>query len=270
MTVRLFVSDVDGTLVQPDKSIAPSTAQAVRLLQAAGIQVALVSARPPRGLQPIAAALGLTGPLAGFNGGAVVGIDGQVVSQKLLPRNVARTAIDLFRNRGVWCWLFTADEWLCQDAAGPYVELERRTVRFDERVVDDYEPYLDRIGKLTGVTDDLPLLASLEGELSVLLGAGAAVHLSQRYYLDITHPDAHKGNAVRALAAAAAVDLADVAVIGDMGNDVPMFSVAGLSFAMGNATPDVQSLARYVTGRNDADGWAQAADRLLGLAEEPA
>lgn len=263
MTVRLFVSDVDGTLVRPDKSLAPSTVEAVRRLQRAGVQVAIVSARPPRGMKPIAAELGLTTPLAGFNGGTLLGADGQVVSQLLLPAGLARVAIDLFGNRGVSTWLFTADEWLCTDPDGPYVGLERRTVRFNERVVDSFEPYLGQIGKLTGVTDDFALLAAVETELQGLLGTAATVHRSQQYYLDVTHPDAHKGNAVRALADALHIDLADVAAIGDMANDVPMFAVAGQSIAMGNAAPDVQARAQFVTGRNDADGWAEAADRLM-------
>ena len=266
MTVRLLVSDVDGTLVRPDKSIAPSTAEAVRRLEDAGIRVALVSARPPRGMRPIAAELGLTTPLAGFNGGTLLGPDGAVVSQMRLPEEAARTAIDLFRRRGVSTWLFTADEWLITDPDGPDLALERRTVRFNERLVESFEPFLGQIGKLTGVSNDYPLLEAVEQELQGLLSSSAAAHRSQQYYLDVTHKDAHKGNAVRALAAALSVDLADVAAIGDMVNDVPMFSVAGHSVAMGNASAAVQAEAQFVTGRNDADGWAEAADRLMHVA----
>ena len=263
MTVRLFVSDVDGTLVRPDKSLAPSTVEAVHKLEGAGIRVAIVSARPPRGMKPIAAELGLTTPLAGFNGGTLLGTDGKVVSQMRLPEAAARAALDLFRQRGVWTWLFTANDWLLTDPDGPYVPLERRTVRFDERVVDGFEPYLGQIGKLTGVSDDFARLEEVERELQALLGDSAAVHRSQQYYLDVTHKDAHKGNAVRALAQALSVPLGDVAVIGDMANDLPMFDVAGTSVAMGNAAPDVQARATFVTGRNDGDGWAEAAERLL-------
>ena len=72
------------------------------------------------------------------------------------------------------------------------------------------------------------------------------------------------------MAKALSVDLADVAAIGDMANDVPMFVVAGHSIAMGNASAEVQARAQFTTGRNDADGWAQAADRLMVLAGEKA
>ena len=261
--IRLVVSDVDGTLVQPDKSLAPGTVAAAGRLRDAGIPLGIVSARPTRGLRWIADELGLHGLLAGFNGGLVVQPDGTVVEQHLLPAAAARTALSLFARNGVSAWLFTAEEWLAQDSSGPHVEHERHTVRFNERIVDSFEPYIDQGGKIVGVTDDAPLLARLEAELQELLGTTANARRSQTYYLDVTHREANKGNAVRLLAARLGVALADVAVIGDMANDLPMFEVAGFAIAMGNATPEVKAQAAAVTGPNDGDGWAQAVDAII-------
>ncbi len=263
MSIRLVVSDVDGTLVRNDKSLAPSTIAAAARLQAAGVPLAIVSARPPRGMRWIQAALHLTGPLAGFNGGSLVGPDGRVIQQRLVPPAAARESLDLFVAHKVSAWLFTADEWLVLDPDGPHVEHERHTVRFDERVVESFDPYLDQVGKLVGVTDDAPLLAALEAELQGLLGDTAAARRSQTYYLDVTHREANKGNAIRLLAAAQGIGVDEVAVLGDMVNDVPMFEVAGFSVAMGNASPEVQALASAVTAANDRDGWAEAIDRLI-------
>ena len=41
---------------------------------------------------------------------------------------------------------------------------------------------------------------------------------------------------------------------GDGGNDVPMLSHVGLGVAMGNASPEVQAAANYVTTSVDEDG----------------
>ena len=169
----------------------------------------------------------------------------------------------LFGQRGVATWVFADDEWLLTDTAAPYIDLERRTLLFDERVVDDFAPYAARAGKLVGVTGDFALLARVEAELQAELGGTAAAHRSQNYYLDVTHPDANKGHAVRALAEHLGVALADTAVLGDMPNDLPMFGVAGLAIAMGQAGPDVKARAGAVTDANDADGWAHAVDRII-------
>jgi len=263
MSVRLVVSDVDGTLVRTDKSLAPSTIDAVKRLQQAGVPVAIVSSRPPRGMRWIQDTLQLTGPLAGFNGGSLVGPDHRVIEQRLVPEPAVRTALALFKARSISAWLFTADEWLVLDPNGPHVEHERHTVRFDERVVDSFEPYVAQAGKLVGVSNDHDLLAAAESELQRILGETANAKRSQLYYLDVTHPEANKGNAVRLLAAAQGVSVQEVAVLGDMVNDVPMFEVAGLSVAMGNAAEEVKQLASAVTAGNDADGWAQAVDQLI-------
>ena len=96
-----------------------------------------------------------------------------------------------------------------------------------------------------------------------LLDGSANAKRSQTYYLDLTHRSADKGQAVRTLAAHMGVALQDVAVLGDMANDLPMFDVAGYAIAMGNATPEVLARAAAVTGRNDEGGWADAVDRII-------
>ncbi|MBV8912850.1 MAG: HAD family phosphatase [Acetobacteraceae bacterium] len=263
MTIRLVVSDVDGTIVRTDKSLAPSTIEAVRLLQAGGVPVAIVSSRPPRGMRWIQDTLDLKGPLAGFNGGALVGPDERVIELRLVPEPAARTALALYKARNISAWLFTPEEWLVLDPNGPHVAHERHTVRFNERVVDSFEPYVAQAGKIVGVTDDAPLLQAAESELQHMLGDTANAKRSQTYYLDVTHPEANKGNAVRLLAAAQGIALSEVAVLGDMVNDVPMFEIAGFSVAMGNATDEVKRLASAVTSGNDQDGWGEAVKKLI-------
>ena len=91
----------------------------------------------------------------------------------------------------------------------------------------------------------------------------ASVARSQPYYLDVTHPLANKGAALSELAKLLGVPLAEIAVIGDGGNDVAMFERSGLSIAMGNASPEVQQAADFVTDSNEEDGFANAIERFI-------
>jgi hydroxymethylpyrimidine pyrophosphatase-like HAD family hydrolase len=86
---------------------------------------------------------------------------------------------------------------------------------------------------------------------------------SQDYYLDITPPGQNKGTFVQAMARRLGISTDEVATIGDMHNDVAMFAVSGLSFAMGNASDDVKKLAKRVTASNEEDGFARAVDVIL-------
>ena len=91
----------------------------------------------------------------------------------------------------------------------------------------------------------------------------AFVVRSQPYYLDITHPLANKGVALSEIAKLLGIPLAEIAVIGDGGNDVAMFERSGLSIAMGNASPQVQQKADFVTDSNRDDGFAKAIEQFI-------
>jgi Cof subfamily protein (haloacid dehalogenase superfamily) len=264
VSVKLVVSDVDGTIVRTDKSVAPSTVEAAKRLEAAGIPLSIVSARPPRGLAYITQTLGLTGPYAGFNGGRVLGPDGAVLSEHVVPEAAARTALGLFMARGLFIFVFSGDEWLVLAADGPHVEHETHTVRFEPIVVESFEPYMAKVLKMVGVSDDAPFLAEVEHELQLLLGDTATAKRSQTYYLDLTAKEANKGNAIRLLAEVQGIDVSEIAAIGDMDNDVPMFKTAGFSVAMGNAAAAVKAqAAAAATADNDHDGWAEAVDHFI-------
>ena len=264
--ISALISDVDGTLVTKDKVLTPRAREAVAALGKRGIAFAITSARPPRGMIMLAGPLGLTTPMAGFNGGVIVRPDLSVMEQHLLSPEVARRAIDMIVASGAQPWVFNAEQWMLRNPDAPYVDHEIHTLGFPPTVVADFAAYPDDIAKIVGVSQDFDLLARGEADLRRALGAGAFVARSQRYYLDVTHPDANKGAVVRTFSRLLKVPLAEIAVIGDGANDVAMFAEGALSIAMGNASPDVQAKADLVTDSNENDGFAKAIERyLLGV-----
>ena len=134
---------------------------------------------------------------------------------------------------------------------------------FRAKIVKDFEASLDGAAKIVGVSRDFELLARCESDVRAALADNASVARSQPYYLDITHPLANKGAALSEIAKLLAVPLAEIAVIGDGGNDVAMFERSGLSIAMGNASPEVQQAADFVTDSNREEGFANAVERFI-------
>ncbi|SHO66919.1 hypothetical protein SAMN02745172_03581 [Pseudoxanthobacter soli DSM 19599] len=260
--ISLLVSDVDGTLVDPNKALTPATLDAARRMREAGVELAIVSSRPPRGMAMLLEPLGVE-IFGGFNGSAILKPDFTVIEQDFVPEQAARTSIEAFRKAGLEIWVFSGVEWYITDPNGPYVPKERHTVQFEPTLVDDFGPLLGKVGKIVGASRDYDLVARLEGELQGALGPSASAHRSQHYYLDVTPPDVDKGHAVRRFAEHFGVPLNEVAAIGDMVNDVPMFRTGGLAIAMGNASDEIKALADVVTARNDEDGFAAAVDRFV-------
>ncbi|MGQ4274519.1 Cof-type HAD-IIB family hydrolase [Terrihabitans sp. B22-R8] len=260
--IRLFVSDVDGTLVRGDKSLSDVTAAAIARLQGAGLPVTLISARPPSGIRGLAETLGIDLPLAAFNGGTLFRRDGTILEQNHVPVEVSKAVLRRLEADGVTRWIFADGKWFASELDGPHFDRERLAAALDPTLIGDVSEILPRIDKIVGVSDDEPLLAGLEEDLQREL-PDATIARSQPYYLDITHKVANKGNGLAFLANAIGVDLANTAVAGDMRNDLPMFARAGLSIAMGQAPDEVLRAATHRTGPNDEDGLADAIDRLI-------
>lgn len=261
--IRLFISDIDGTLVRDDKTLAEATVAAFARLEKAGIAASLISARPPSGMIRLAATLGLAGPMAAFNGGTIVDPDGTIRSAVYLAPETAISALALLDRPAVEIWLFAGGQWFARDANHPRIPRERLSSGIGPTIVSDFAALTARVDKIVGVGEDRELLLDLERRARQAFGGAATVALSQRYFLDFTALSANKGDGVAKLAAAYGVPLAEVAVIGDMSNDLPMFANAGVSIAMGQAPQQVREAARFTTTANSDDGVARAIDLIV-------
>jgi len=267
--ISLLIADVDGTLVTEEKVLTPRARDAVRRLHAAGIAFAITSGRPPRGMEMLIEPLALRTPIAGFNGGIFVRPDMRVIEEHVLPGDVARRAVDLILRHGMDVWVYSGNDWLVRDPNAPHVAREEWTVKFAPTVVADFGAALDRAVKIVSVSDDFALVERCEKDARDVLGAEASAARSQPYYLDITHPDANKGYVVEALSRFLSIPREAIATIGDMPNDVLMFQKSGMSIAMGNASPEVQKQAQFVTDSYNDEGFAKAIERYV-LGEEAA
>jgi len=263
MKLELVISDVDGTLVRKDKSLAPATVAAVGRLTLAGIPFTLISARPPSGVAPLVDALGIAAPVAAFNGGTIVGADGEIIERHVVDETVVRGIFHLAEGSGATPWIFAHGLWHAIDRENPHLAHERIAANQEPIFVEDMTPLFGAVDKLTWIDDNPARLVALEATCKEAYGPLATIARSQTYYLDVTHPNANKGDGVEALARAIGVSIERVAVLGDMANDLPMFARAGLAIAMGQAPEEVRHAARYVSTSNDDDGVAHAIDEYL-------
>ncbi len=261
--IALVVSDVDGTLLTHDKRLTERSSDAVRRLHQAGIGFTITSSRPTIGMRFLVEQLKITLPIGAFNGSAIVDAQMHPIETHVIPVSAVERSLELLGENGVDIWLFTADRWLTQNGDGEYVSHEKRTIKADPTVVSDFTPYLSSACKIVGSSSDFPKLERCEAAMQKALGARANAVRSQRYYLDITPPGFNKGTFVETMARRLGIATDTVATIGDMQNDLSMFAVSGLSFAMGNATDEVKSHATRVTASNEEDGFAQAMDEIL-------
>jgi Cof subfamily protein (haloacid dehalogenase superfamily) len=261
--ISLVLADVDGTLVTEQKVLTKRAEDAVRALKGAGIRFAITSGRPPLGMAMLFDALELDTPIAGFNGGLFVKRDLSILAQKTVPEDVARQAIDLIRDHGLDAWVYSGNDWLITKPGAPHVEREAWTVKFEPKVVKNYDGVLHKVAKIVGVSDDHDQVKRCEADAQAAFGQRATANRSQPYYLDITNKDANKGAVVQYLSHELGVPAEEIATIGDQPNDVLMFKQSGFSIAMGNASNEVKGQASAVTDSYNDEGFAKAMERFV-------
>src|SRR6266550_5828969 len=124
MPIKLLLADVDGTLLTHEKVLTERARAAVAQLGVAGIQFAITSGRPPRGMQMLIEPLALTTPIAAFNGGMFVRPDLSVIEQRVLQSEVIEPAMEIMRGHGLDTWIYRGTEWFVQERHSPHVDRE--------------------------------------------------------------------------------------------------------------------------------------------------
>ncbi|WP_230873244.1 MULTISPECIES: Cof-type HAD-IIB family hydrolase [unclassified Bombella] len=261
--IKLVLSDMDGTILGPDKRLSPATCKAVEQLAAHHVPVALVSARLPAAILPYVRQLGLKGPCAGFNGGVFFSPDGTILKSYRFPPEDVTALLARLAPLPVELWFQTEREWLVRDASTALVQREHNLTGITPREVAELSLQDEAVNRVMVCSEDTALIARLEAELPASFGGRASMLRSAPHKLNITPALANKGDAVRELAQLYGVTPQNVAVLGDAPNDLPMLSVAGMSIAMGQAPEGVKAQARYVTKTPAEDGWAYAAERFI-------
>jgi Cof subfamily protein (haloacid dehalogenase superfamily) len=261
--IKLVIADIDGTLVTKEKLLTPGSVQAVQRLQDAGILFGITTGRPPKGTKMLIDSLPDLKFIAGFNGGVVVRRDFSIFKENLLPAPTAKQVVQIILDHKMDAWLYTDKDWFVRDPGAYRVDREQRTVQFPPKVVPTFDGLFDRVAKIVGISENSELVADCEKDLQQRFGASVSAARSTRSYVDVTHPNANKGEVVLMASEFGGIPTREIATIGDMANDVTMFKESGVSIAMGNASPEVQKAATYVTASNQEEGFAMAVDDFI-------
>lgn len=261
MTVRLVVTDIDGTLVRSDGTPSPATVSALRALR---VPYVLVTGRPRRWVDRLAAELGCEGAAIVANGALTYDLaTGDVIRALTIEPADARACAEAIRTE-IPDALF-AVEWVSEppfasEPGYPSVHPDPTALQLDLAALTA-EPVL----KLLCRSPSHPEADALY-EVARIACAGHPVELTHSSgtvgLLEIAAAGVDKAAAVAAYADSLGITSAEVLAFGDGFNDVPLVAWAGHGVAVANAHPAVIDVADEVTASNDDDGVAAVLARL--------
>lgn len=261
--VKLLVADIDGTLLDPHKQLTDRVRESVLRVKEAGVQFTVISARPPLAVKFLIDALQISEPIASFNGALIFTPAFETLKEIRMGRTDAGKVATAILDHGLDLWMFRGAEWFVSRINGPHVDGHVKYLNHQPRYLGQDYTMCSDANKLVGVSDDYEAVKRCEADVIALCGDRISATRSANYYLDVTRHDANKGHAVEELSELMHIPLENVATIGDMPTDTLMFAKSGVSIAMGNASDEVKQSAKFTTGPNSEDGFAQAMEQVI-------
>ena len=259
MAVKLFVSDLDGTMLPDGNVVSAENIAAVRRAVEAGVTVTIATGRMFEAALPVAEALGVDVPIIAYNGALIKSPSGRVYEEYALAPSLARDIITFAQARG----------WYIQSYSGGV--LRYAAACEESRFYEDSQKLtgeaVGQDGMLAHLAGNCKLLLVTEGrdvsearaqEILGAFGAHIDVTRSADRLVEIVVKGVSKASALTALAAKLDIPIAETMAIGDAYNDLPMLKAAGTSVAMGNAFPEVKAEADCETLSCTENGLAAA------------
>lgn len=261
MSVRLLATDLDGTLLRTDKSVSARTRAAVDAAADAGIELMIVTGRPPRWLPPVIDQIGDRGLVICANGATVYDpARHEVVAHQGLEPAAAREVVRRLRER--WPQLAYAVEQELSFGIDPSYPAAAGLPEGHRRApIEDLcdVPVTKLLARHTGPAPD-----DLAAQVSEVIGDLAVVtHSDDASLLEISSAGVHKAATLERLAHERGINAREVVAFGDMPNDLQLLAWAGLGVAVANAHPLLLEAADEVTASNDDDGVALVIERIL-------
>jgi Cof subfamily protein (haloacid dehalogenase superfamily) len=257
--IQLVAVDLDGTLMDSRKELPQGAMETFAMARRAGILVSLITGRNVCSVIAVARELHLTGPHVSSGGALITGNNGSpVYARHGLTLEEAREIVEVGRRYNLTSYMAGGRRFRVEKGTGelpkwqvpfyPCIPQLRKDIMFDLH----FTPL-----KITLQTKDPSALQEAAKKLQQS-PSHLEITTSETTSIEITHHGVDKGSGIRELSEITGIPLEHIMVIGDSPNDLPMFHEAGLSVAMGNATPEVKQAADRLAPSNDKGGalWA--------------
>lgn len=263
----LYISDLDGTLLNSKACVSRYTAETLNCLIDNGMYFTFATARTIYSAKPITSELKINVPCILNNGAGVYDMKSEkYVKNAYIPENISHRIISAFRDNNVNCFVFKFIDNILSTCYDNVTEELMRTY-IAERKGKFSQPFFecnDLFNEIDGSeiyinsTGDYESLLPIRNAVAEIDGADCAFYkdtYTDKWYLETFSNEASKANGIKFLREEYGFER--IVCFGDNLNDLSMFEQADTKIAVENAKPELKAKADFIIPSNDNDGVAK-------------
>lgn len=259
----LYVSDLDGTLLQSDETISEYTCNTINSLVKNGMLFSYATARSVYTAKKVTAGLDAKIPLIVYNGTFIYdNKTGQLLVSNVFDEKIKDVISSLIQNNvypisysyidGVEKYMFYEEK--CSEGMKKFLNSRRGDER--EKPVESVEElFHGELFHITCIDTEEKLRPLYEKYKDEYYCTFYRDMYTQEQWLEIMPPNVSKANAIKQLKEYLNCD--KVVVFGDQMNDIDMFKMADESYAVENAIEELKKISTGIIGSNNDDGVAK-------------
>ena len=262
MKFKIVFSDIDGTLLDKNRSLSETTLQEIKKLKNR-IPFVLISARMPAAMHHLQKDLDIEEqPIICYNGGLVLEQD-KVLHSTVIPIEIAE---DLSSWNSNTCHLsfYHLDEWYVPEMDEWALREESNTkvspqLKANSEVIKKWKKEQKGAHKIMAM-GKVAHIDSIRDYLDKKYGDELHLYRSKETYLEISPKSISKFSAIEILLKKhfTNIHLEECIAFGDNYNDVEMLEKVGFGIAVGNARTEAKEVAKHIAPHHKEDGVAQS------------
>jgi Cof subfamily protein (haloacid dehalogenase superfamily) len=268
MTFKAICSDIDGTLLNSERSLSPNLISIVSSISPE-IPFFLASARMPAAMRHLLQDLNRPKePLIAYNGALVLDAEGKELESITIPITLVQEIVHTALPEGLHLSLFHGENWYTpEEDHWASREIQNTKVhpiwKSPLEVLENWSVRNNGAHKVMCMGD----AAKIDALYQILLQRlGTQLHLyrSKDTYLEIAPKPISKATGLKKiLDQGYAIEMNEVVAFGDGYNDIDLLHQVGWGVAVENAFPEVKAVANEITKHHKEDGVASTLARIF-------
>ena len=256
LNVDTIVTDMDGTLLNPQRAISDYTLEVLNECKKRGVRLIPASGRTRASMRPYLEKLDTGMPYIGGNGSEIVGTDHRFIEQLSIDIPLAKELCDCFAQAGFHVQVYGDHAFYYARECEASERYKRSSGMRGEEVGSLRDFLTFRTPKILGIAQP-ELVERMLPVMSAKYEGLATFTVSEPDFLEVEPLGATKGEALRRLAAMRGDIMPEKTLtFGDSLNDLSLLLYSPNSVAMGNARQELKDAAAFVCRTNAEDGLA--------------